>query len=52
MKAMMGTKTTRAMRMARMLLSEQGNKSLIGLNPIRQPGAGETYNGSPAPVTS
>ena len=34
------------------LVSEQGNKNLIGPNPIRQPGAGEAYKGSLAPATS
>jgi hypothetical protein len=33
-------------------LSEQGNKNLIGPNPIRQPGAREAYKGSLAPATS
>jgi hypothetical protein len=34
------------------ILSEQGNKNLIGPNPIRQPGAREAYKGSLAPATS
>ena len=33
-------------------MSKQGNKNLIGPNPIRQPGAGEAYKGSLAPATS
>ena len=33
-------------------LSEQGNKNLIGPNPIRQSGAREAYKGSLAPATS
>jgi hypothetical protein len=33
-------------------VSEQGNKNLIGPNPIRQPGARDAYKGSLAPATS
>jgi hypothetical protein len=33
-------------------LSEQGNKHLIGPNPIRQPGEWEPYKGSYALATS
>jgi len=34
------------------ILSEQGNKHLIGPNPIRQPGEWEPYKGSYALATS